>query len=94
MKTGSFLKMSGEVEADETFIGGLAKNMHRHARERKIKGTGGSGKEAVLGIVERSIGGRASRIKTLACPECKAQNARPGKFARTSSLERQSTPTR
>jgi hypothetical protein len=43
--------MSGEVEADETFIGGLAKNMHRHVKERKIRGTSGSGKEAVLGIV-------------------------------------------
>jgi hypothetical protein len=53
MQTGTFLKMSGEVEADETFIGGLAKDMHRHVRERKIKGTGGSGKAAVLGIVER-----------------------------------------
>jgi hypothetical protein len=41
MKTGSFLKMSGEVEADETFIGGLAKNMHKDKREQKIKGTGG-----------------------------------------------------
>jgi hypothetical protein len=35
MKTGSFLKMNGEIEADETFICGLAKNMHRHIRERK-----------------------------------------------------------
>jgi hypothetical protein len=43
IKTGTFVKMSGEVEADETFSGGLAKNMHRHIRERKIKGTGGSG---------------------------------------------------
>jgi len=55
--------MSGEVEADETFIGGLAKNMHRHLRERKIKGTGGSGKEAVLGIVERTSDRGASRVK-------------------------------
>src|SRR5690349_3706064 len=53
MKTGSFLKMSGEVEADETFIGGLSRNMHKNRRERTIKGTGGAGKEAVLGIVER-----------------------------------------
>jgi transposase-like protein len=27
MQTGTFEKMSGEVEADETYIGGLAKNM-------------------------------------------------------------------
>jgi hypothetical protein len=68
MQTGTFLKMSGEVEADETFIGGLAKNMHRHVRERKIKGTGGSGKEAVLGIVERTSDKGASRVKTVHVP--------------------------
>jgi hypothetical protein len=28
MKAGSILKMDGEAEADESFIGGLAKNMH------------------------------------------------------------------
>src|SRR3989442_8034834 len=28
MQTGSFKKFSGEVEVDETFIGGLARNMH------------------------------------------------------------------
>jgi hypothetical protein len=58
--------MSGEVEADETFIGGLARNMQRH--ERKIKGTGGSGKEAVLGIVERGGENATSRIKTAHVP--------------------------
>lgn len=38
METGSFDKLSGDVECDETFIGGLAKNMHKHKREAKIKG--------------------------------------------------------
>src|SRR5580692_7889467 len=68
MKTGSFIKMSGEVEADESFIGGLAKNMHKDRRERTIKGTGGSGKAAVLGIVERATDGKPSRIRTAQVP--------------------------
>lgn len=53
MQTGSFDKLSGEVEVDETYIGGKARNMHKHVRERKIKGTGGHTKTAVLGMVQR-----------------------------------------
>jgi transposase-like protein len=77
MKTGSFLKMSGEVEADETFIGGLSKNMHKKERERKIKGTGGAGKEAVLGIVERSTEETTSRIKTVHVPNVRRKTLAP-----------------
>jgi transposase-like protein len=77
MQTGTFLKMSGEVEADETFIGGLAKNMHRHVRERKIKGTGGAGKAAVLGIVERGSDKGASRVKTVHVPNVRRRTLAP-----------------
>lgn len=77
MKTGSFLKMSGEVEADETFIGGLAKNMHKGKRAEKIKGTGGAGKEAVLGIVQRGTDESASRIKTVHVPNVRRKTLAP-----------------
>lgn len=43
----------GEVEADETFTGGKARNMHLSKRERRISGTGGKNKTAVIGITER-----------------------------------------
>jgi transposase-like protein len=76
MQTGTFIKMSGEIEADESYIGGLAKNMHRHVREQKIKGTGGSGKEAVLGI-ERGTDDRTSRIKTSHVPNVKRRTLAP-----------------
>lgn len=49
MQTGSFEKLSGEVEVDETYIGGLARNMHKSKRAEKITGTGTSGKVAVMG---------------------------------------------
>jgi len=52
MQTGTFEKLSGTVEADETFIGGLAKNMHKDKREEKIKGRGASGKVIVMGLLE------------------------------------------
>jgi transposase-like protein len=50
---GSIEKLSGHVEADETFIGGKARNMHVAERKRRITGTGGKDKTAVMGIVER-----------------------------------------
>ncbi|MFI5398647.1 MAG: IS1595 family transposase [Candidatus Binatia bacterium] len=46
----------GEVEADETLIGGKARNMHAHVRARKITGTGGVGKELVVGLLDRETG--------------------------------------
>jgi transposase-like protein len=53
MQTDTFEKMSGQVEVDETYIGGLSRNMHRDKRS-KIGGTGGSGKIAVMGLLERN----------------------------------------
>jgi transposase-like protein len=53
MQSGSFAKLSGEIEADETFIGGKARNMHVSKRQRRITGTGGKDKTAVMGILER-----------------------------------------
>ena len=58
MENGTFEKLSGEVECDETFIGGKAKNMHKWKREQKIKGRGSVGKTAVFGALERQ--GRVS----------------------------------
>ena len=52
----STVKLSGEVEADETFIGGKARNMHLAKRQRRITGTGGKDMVAVMSILER--GGR------------------------------------
>src|SRR5208283_4701593 len=46
-------KLAGEVEVDETFIGGKARNMHVDKRERRITGTGGKDKTIVFGALER-----------------------------------------
>ena len=64
---GSFDKMSGEVEADEAFIGGLARFMHAD-KKAKITGTGGMGKVAVMGLLERHGKDGHSRVKALVIP--------------------------
>jgi transposase-like protein len=46
-------KLGGEVEVDETFIGGKARNMHLNERAQRITGTGGKDKTIVFGALER-----------------------------------------
>jgi hypothetical protein len=46
-------KIGGHVEVDETYIGGKARNMHIGRKKRIIKGTGGMGKVAVMGLLSR-----------------------------------------
>src|SRR5580704_7613262 len=47
-------KLSGEVEVDETFIGGKARNMHGDVKARKIQGRRGpEGKAIVAAVLER-----------------------------------------
>jgi len=59
-------KLSGQIEADETFIGGKARNMHSAKRAVKITGTGGKDKTAVMGILERG-----GKIRTKVVPNRK-----------------------
>jgi hypothetical protein len=63
MQDKSSNKLGGEVDVDETFIGGKSRNMHRSKRERVITGTGGkdnTGKRAGThcGIGETASGAR------------------------------------
>ena len=76
-------KLRGEVEADETFIGGKARNMHKSVHARRITGMGQSfrDKTIVMGILER--GGQvrtqviADRQKTTLQPIVR-QHVEPG----------------
>ncbi len=63
MQNGSFMKEPGDAEADETYIGGLAKNMHKHKREEKITGSGSVGKAVVMGILRRGSETAKSKVK-------------------------------
>jgi transposase-like protein len=51
---GTTEKLSGEVEADETFIGGKARNMHRKSkRYARTIADPNKGKTVVLGLLQR-----------------------------------------
>jgi len=63
MQTGTFEKIDGIAEVDETFIGGKARNMHKHKRAEKITGRGGKDKTIVLGALERGGKVRASVVQ-------------------------------
>lgn len=54
METDNFQKLDGPAEADTTYIGGKAANMHKSKREKRIRGRGSVGKVAVHGVLQRS----------------------------------------
>lgn len=61
MQDESTEQFSGRVEADETFIGGRARNMHADKKQHVKAGV--FGKVAVMGLLERNSPERHSRIK-------------------------------
>jgi transposase-like protein len=67
MQSGTFEKFTGECEADETFIGGKARNMHKG--KRKVKGTGAAGKTVVMGVLERH-----GKVRTKVIPNTKRKS--------------------
>jgi transposase-like protein len=56
-------KLAGEVEVDETFIGGKARNMHAGKRAEKIKGRGPEGKAIVAAVLQRGGKVKATVVK-------------------------------
>ena len=69
-------QLSGEVEVDETYIGGKDKN--RHANKRGgVRGRGATGKAIVMGMVERN-----GRVRAIVVPDVQAATLLP-KIRRT-----------
>ena len=68
MRTGHFLKLKDVVESDETFIGGLAANMHAAKRAKVIRGRGAVGKTPVHGLLQRGTEDDPSQVRAKVVP--------------------------
>jgi transposase-like protein len=77
MQCGTFRKLAGHVEVDETYIGGKARNMHRGALAKRVDKhatpyTGRNqniGKVAVMGLLERN-----GEVRTMVVPNTKRKS--------------------
>lgn len=83
MRTGTFQRLKGEVEGDETFIGGESRNMHKSRRERKIRGRGSVGKAIVQGVLERGGEVRCEVVRSTEGSELVPTVARNVEFSAT-----------
>src|SRR6202035_761775 len=72
-----FGKMLGEVEVDETYIGGRARVMHKDKRAEEITGNGGMGKGAVMGLLERHGEDGHSKVKAKVVPNVRRKTLSP-----------------
>jgi transposase-like protein len=89
MQTGTFEKFKGEVEVDETFIGGLARNMHTARNRRRGHGTGHVGKSIVVGLLQRGGEVKAVHVPNRRRVQVEAQvrqNVEPGSDVFTDAL--------
>jgi transposase-like protein len=97
MQTDTFQKFGGEVEVDETFIGGRARFMHKNRRDRTIRSkTGMLGKVAVMGLLERhgSDKTKNSTVRVSVVPTTRKghlhgkirENVEPGSFLYSDAL--------
>jgi transposase-like protein len=71
MKSGSLAKMGGNgpIEIDETFVGGLKKNMHVAKRIRYEAKGGAKGKTVVFGMLDRE----ARQVRAKVIPNVKRE---------------------
>jgi transposase-like protein len=89
--SGSIEKMSGHVEADETFIGGKARKMHPAQRQRRITGTGS--KTKLLSWASLSMPKTVRAGYEPACLRIARRKPFRPKYASTSKQDRRSTLT-
>lgn len=72
MKSQNNQQVSGDVEIDETFVGGKNKNRHKDKKVEKCQGRSFKDKSPVFGVLQR--GGKVSAIVV---PDTKASTLKP-----------------
>lgn len=90
MQSGTFEKLSGQVEVDETYIGGKARNMHKERKDRILQGKRGpAGKTIVVGLLERGDKKqkgkkqeKVSKVQATVVQDTKAETLQPEVRAR------------
>ncbi|TKB61321.1 MAG: IS1595 family transposase [Nitrospira sp.] len=82
-------KLTGEVEADETYIGGKARNMHKDKKQKALKAEGYFRKAVVMGMLERD-GEVRTKVLNVASAKVLAReiraNVEPGSTLYTDQL--------
>lgn len=78
MHEGTFEKMKGTCEADETFIGAKARNMHHDKRKAAVVGRGPVAMTAVMGVLERGTKKKLSRVKAVVVATRKRKDLHAG----------------
>jgi len=71
--------LTGDVEADETFVGGKLRHKRRthYHVPSGLKPVGPVGKTPVLGIIERKSGSRKSRVRAFVVPNVRKSSLVP-----------------
>lgn len=70
MQIGNFNKFTGEVETDETFVGGTGRFMHKSVKARKLEGPGGWGHRTIVaGTLNRAENGETSKVRAQVVPD-------------------------
>ena len=77
IKAKSFNKFTGEVESDESFFGGKARNMHLSRRKQIITATGFEGKAIVHGLIQRGDKKQCSKVQATVVPNTKKKTLLP-----------------
>jgi transposase-like protein len=78
LQDGSFDKFDGDVEADETYIGGKAENMHEWDKLCKgVQGRGTVGKAIVFGVLQRNTKDTNSKAKVKVVKNTKKVTLQP-----------------